>query len=126
VKILQLSTHFSPNIGGVETHLDDLVNALTKRGHDVSVLTYRPLTTKARWKIREGKKGVQILRIPWIPGLFYKLVDKPFLEFLYILPGLFIATPFLILINKPEVIHAHGLVAGFTGVFWAKTFGKRF
>jgi len=129
--VLQITAHFSPNIGGVETHLDDLVNALLRRGWDVFVLTYNPLTTKARWKIFEKRvdkkreSSAAIFRIPWIGGLFYKLLKIPSLEFLYLVPGLFLVTPFILIFKKPDVIHAHGLVAGFVAVFWGKIFGKR-
>lgn len=123
MKILQLTAHFSPNVGGVETHLTDLVNFLSKKNWKVFVLTYNPLTTKAKWKMYEATKNVSIFRIPWVSGLFFRLVPYPMLEFLYLLPGLFIGTPFVILLNKPQVIHAHGLVAGAVGVFWGKLLG---
>lgn len=125
MKVLQLSCHFPPNIGGVETHLQDLVNALQKRGWEVTVLAYRPLTTKVNWKIYEQHTSVTIIRIPWLPGLFYALVYNPILEFLYLIPGLFIVTPIVLIVKNPEVIHAHGLVAGMVGLIWAKLFRKR-
>lgn len=124
-KVLQISAHFYPNIGGVETHLTDLVNVLVKRGWKVSVLTYKPLTTKVSAKVYEKNKLLTIFRIPWFPGLFYKLVPYPVLEFLYLLPGLFFVTPWVLIFGKIDVIHAHGLVAGFVGVFWGKLFKKR-
>ncbi|OGM26086.1 hypothetical protein A3D01_04970 [Candidatus Woesebacteria bacterium RIFCSPHIGHO2_02_FULL_39_13] len=125
MRILQLTAHFSPNVGGVETHLNDLTQALVKRKYHVFVLTYQPLVTKTKWRMHEKKDGVEILRIPWFPGFFYKLVKNPILEFLYLLPGLFFVAPFVILFWNPEVVHTHGLVAGFAGVFWGKIFGKR-
>lgn len=127
MKVLILTSHFSPNVGGVETHLDDLVDVLAKGGNYVFVLTYRPLITKVKWKIYEKKKNVEIVRIPWIPGFFYKLVKNPILEFLYLLPGLFIGLPlFLTLKGKDiKVIHSHGLIAGFVTVFWGRIFSKR-
>ena len=125
MKILQLTAHFSPNIGGVETHLNDLCHFLTKKGFKVTVLTYIPLHTNASWKIFEQKKDLDIIRIPWVPNLFYRLIKVPVLEFLYLLPGLFVFTPIILLIKSPNVIQAHGLVAGFVGVFWGKIFGKR-
>ncbi len=125
MNILQLTAHFRPNIGGVETHLDDLCKTLTKKGFFVSVLTYQPLQTKANWQIYEKEKNLEILRIPWIPNLFYKLVNLPILEFIYLLPGLFLVTPFFLIMKKINIIHAHGLVAGFVGVFWGKLFGLR-
>lgn len=125
MKVLQISAHFKPNIGGVETHLVDLVNVLTKKGWKVCVLTYQPLTTKAAAKIYEKKALLTIIRLPWFPGLFYKLIAYPILEFLYLLPGLFIVTPLVIMKIDPDTIHAHGLVAGFAGIFWGKIFRKR-
>lgn len=123
--ILQLSAHFKPNIGGVETHLNDLVNVLTSYNWPVIVLTYRPLTTNVQWKIYESSNNLSIIRIPWIPNLFYQLIYFPILEFFYLLPGLFMITPIVLLEGKVDVIHAHGLVAGFVGVFWGKIFGKK-
>jgi len=125
LKILQLTAHFRPNIGGVETHLDDLVNSLVKKGWFVTVLTYRPLTTKAKWKIYERDKTISIFRIPYLPNLFYKLLSFPLLEFLYLFLGLFMVTPSIIFIKNPDIIHAHGLVAGFVACFWGKIFRKR-
>lgn len=125
MKVLQLTAHFRPNVGGVETHLDDLVKALMSRDFSVAVLTYRPLQTNAQWKVYEKGKNLEIIRIPWISNLFYQLVKLPALEFIYLLPGLFLVTPIFLLIRNIDVIHAHGLVAGFVGVFWGRIFGKR-
>lgn len=122
MQILQLALSFSPNVGGVETHLSDLVRYLDKRGWKVFVLTYCPLNTKAKWKMHEKINNVSILRIPWFAGLFYKLTRFPILEFIYLLPGLILFTPIVILFYKPIVIHAHGLVAGSIAVFWGKIF----
>lgn len=125
MKILQISAHYHPNLGGVETHLLDLVKALVKLGYDTFVLTYRPLTTNVNWKVFEHNNKKVILRIPYFPGLFYSLVTNPILEFLYLFPGLFLVTPFVFLFYQPNVVHAHGLVAGVVGVFWGKIFRKR-
>jgi glycogen synthase len=122
-KILQLTAHFSPNVGGVETHLDDLVRGLVEKKYQVFVLTYLPLTAHADAKIWESSNNLRILRIPWMTGLFYKLVKNPILEFLYLSPGLFIVTPLVLLFSRPDVIHTHGLIAGAVGVLWGKLFG---
>lgn len=124
MKILQLSVHFSPNLGGVETHLDDLVNELSKK-YSVFVLTYCPLSVREEWKIWEDKKNLHILRLPWVSGLFNRLSKIPAGEFLYLVPGLFIVLPFVLLLFRPKVIHAHGLSAGFVGVFWGRLFNIR-
>lgn len=125
MRVLQISAHFYPNIGGVETHLVDLMKALVKRKWKVYVLSYFPLTTERNGKVFETLNNCKIFRIPWIPNLFYKFVKFPLLEFLYLAPGLFIVAPFIILILNPKIIHAHGLVAGFISVFWAKVFNKK-
>jgi glycosyltransferase involved in cell wall biosynthesis len=125
MNILQLTAHYPPNVGGVETHLNDLVTELVNRKQTVTVLTYRPLTTRAPWRMRESGRHFLILRLPWIAGFFYKFVKNPALEFLYLVPGLFLVTPFVVIARKIEVIHAHGLVAGIVGVFWGKILRKR-
>lgn len=125
MKILQVSAHYYPNVGGVETHLSDLVKALVELGDDVFVLTYRPLTTNVEWKIFEHQNRKKILRIPYFSGLFYSLVKMPLLEFLYLFPGLFLVLPFILLYYDPEVIHSHGLVAGTVAAFWGKVFEKK-
>lgn len=125
MKILQLTAHYKPNVGGVETHLNDLVEELVRRGNKVFVLTYRPLITQSKWKIYEKEGSLEVLRLPWFPGLFYSLVKSPLAEFIYLTPFLFFTTPLILLIKQPEVIHSHGLIAGFSGVFWGKVFRKR-
>ncbi len=125
MKVLQLTVHFSPNLGGVETHLDDLVKELTELKHQVFVLTYRPLSTNSVWSMWEKRPLLKILRLPWLPGLFNKLSTYPTLEFLYLAPGLFITLPFILILSRPQVIHSHGLVAGFVATFWGRLFNIR-
>lgn len=126
--ILITSIAFSPNMGGIETHFDDLVNAISKEGIKNWVLTYKPITTKVSASFFE-KRGeyTEIYRIPWISGIFYSLVKNSIVEFIYLVPGLFVALPILLLLKMDEIqtIHSHGLVAGFVSVFWGKIFGKK-
>lgn len=125
MKVLQLTVHLFPNVGGVETHLNDLLHSLIKREWKVFVLAYQPLSTRTDWKVFEKEKNLTIFRIPWLRGFFEKLVHKPFFEFTYLVPGLFIITPFVISIYKPDVLHAHGLSASVSAVFWGKLFKIR-
>lgn len=125
MRVLQISAHFHPNIGGVETHLTDLIQFLKEKNWQVTVLSYQPLTANKRGKVYERHNRIEIIRVPWIPNFFYKLISYPAIEFIYLVPGLFVTCPFLIFSKKPDVIHAHGLVAGFAGIFWGKIFGKR-
>lgn len=126
--VLLVSIGFSPNIGGIETHFDDLVKGLRKRKFRVTVLTYQPLTQNITAKYIERKnKEVTIIRLPIIRGFFYKFISSPIHEFLYLTPILFLALPFLILVkgNQFQVIHSHGLIAGLVSVFWGKVFRRR-
>ena len=110
---------------GVETHIDDLVQGLREMKNEVFVLTYRPLSVKTRWSIWQKENQLQILRLPWLRGLFNRLSNVPAGEFIYLVPGLFLALPFVLLLYRPDVIHAHGISAGFVGVFWGRIFGIR-
>lgn len=121
-----LSIGFSPNVGGIETHFDDFLVAARKRGIYTTVLTYQPITSKLTAPIFEKRNQILVVRLPWFRGFFYKLVKSPIFEFLYLVPGLFLFTPVILLfIPDIQVIHAHGLITGFVGVFWGKLFNKR-
>lgn len=125
--VLILCPFFRPNIGGVETHLDDLCEYLRAHDHMVYVLTYQPLTTKAKGLKLEKKKNLEVRRIPW-PGfnLFHRLEPYPLLEILYLAPRLFCATLCFLFShrNSIDVIHAHGFIASLitrlTNVFFRK------
>src|SRR3990167_959391 len=113
--ILIISPPFRPNIGGVETHLDDLIKEGVKRGLHFTVIAYQPLVTKVKAKSVEVGCGYKIIRIPWPRfNLFLRLERLPILEFLYIFPGLFIVSlAYLAFVNRKfDVIHAQGLVGG--------------
>lgn len=127
MNILILSLGFLPNIGGLETHLDDLIKELNKRDWQVVVLTYQPLNTPSLGKwVERGEKFV-IYRLPSIRGLFYKLLNYPLLEFFLLCPLQFLITP-VILIFYPKILvmNAQGLISGFSVAFWSKVFCKRY
>lgn len=115
-------------MGGLETHLEDLCEYLRKKGHRVFVITYQPLITRAKGSKFEEKENLFIRRVTWFGhNWFYKLLTYPFLEFLYLFPGLFARSLFFLLRNrqKIDVIHAQGLVCGVIGTLLSKLFGKR-
>jgi len=122
-----LAIGFLPNIGGLETHLKDLIKELNKENWKVTVLTYQPLFTPVLGEWVEKAKNLVIYRLPVLRGIFYKLYKIPVLEFLFLEPLFFIMTP-LVLIRHSEihVINAQGLIAGFTACFWSKVFRKRY
>jgi len=126
--ILILCPFFLPNIGGAETHLNDLSSYLSKRGYRVYVVTYQPLTTKVRAKTNERVGDIEIHRIWWFGnGLFHRLERYFFLEFFYLTPMLFLGTITFMLRNNTRVniIHAHGFNAAFVAKFVAKIFKKK-
>ena len=128
--VLILSPFFSPNIGGVESHLDDLVSALDKREYKVFVQTYSPITTSnVVWEPREKKGGsIEITRYGWVgKNLFHQLENYPFLDFLYLAPYLLFRV-FIFMSNRGreiDVIHAQGLNAGLVGVILKTIFRKK-
>ncbi len=127
-KVFLLSIGFSPNVGGIETHFDDLTFYLDRKGIKVFVLTYKPITTKAKAPLFEKRgKNIKIYRLPCFRGIFYKFRNKPFFEFLFFVPALFFALPLFLLTTAKDVnvIHTHGLIVGFVGVFWGKIFKKK-
>lgn len=113
-RVLILSPFFRPNVGGAETHLNDLTEYLRKHGFYTYVLTYQPLTTKAKGLAFEKKDNLEIRRISWFGhNFFHKLEPYPILEFLYLFPRLFTAAFCFMLKNhkKIDVVHAHGFIA---------------
>lgn len=128
--VLILSPFYEPNIGGVETHLSDLASFLKKDGRlQVFVLTYQPITTRARGKYFEREGNVRVIRVPWIGmGLFHRLEKSPLLSFLYITPWLFFWTAAFLLVRGRSVgtIHAQGFNAAFIARLLSRPFGLRF
>jgi len=127
--ILVLTPFFAPNIGGVETHLSDLVKELDNLKFPVYVHTYSPLTTaNVRWKSKETINHIHIYRYPWIgKNLFHKLEKYPLLDFLYLTPYLFFRTLFWMLSNHQKIntIHSHGFNGALAGNILKKIFHKK-
>ena len=128
LRVLMISPFFSPNIGGVETHLDDLCAYLQKRGHRVFVITYQPLTTRVRAPRFESRQNLEVRRIEWLGyNLFHRLEPYPLLEFIYLTPMLLVYSLLFLFRyrNDVDVIHAHGLNAAFVAKMLAGPFRKR-
>jgi len=120
--ILHITPFFHPNIGGVETHLSDLINA-TKNNYKLIICTYSPLTTNVSYKKYEKYKNLEIHRFPWIGfGLFHKLEKYPILNFFYLTPYLLLRSYFVIKNKKIDTIHSHGINAAMIGIILKKIF----
>lgn len=115
--ILIICPFFRPNIGGVESHLDLLTKYLVKHNYKTTVLTYKPITTKTNDYVKlEKSKNLTIHRFWWFgQKIFDKTTPHPFLQFIYITPGLLLHSFFYISKNKEKIdaIHAHGFAAAF-------------
>jgi glycosyltransferase involved in cell wall biosynthesis len=118
-KILMICPFSHPNIGGVETHLDKLVDYLGKNGYYTTLLTYQPLSSHVKGIHHEKREHYEIHRVQWFGvGLFDRLETKFALVFLYVFPGLFIKSIYYYLQHYKEIdcIHAHGMVAAVIAV----------
>ncbi len=112
--LLLICPFASPNIGGVESHLDKLIKYALSNNFYVTLLTYQPLTRRIKAPKEEHSENLEIYRISWFGiGLFPKIENYFPLVFIYLFPGLFIGALHYLLKNHKsvDVIHAHGLVA---------------
>jgi len=118
----------SPNIGGVEAHLDKLIDKLLARGYRIHLIAYQPLTTKARGPAYEKRGNLEIYRVRWFGyNLFHKLEPYFFATFLYLFPGLFFKCCAFYMKRHGEidVIHAHGLTGALIARLLTKIYPKR-
>jgi glycosyltransferase involved in cell wall biosynthesis len=127
--ILILSPFFSPNIGGTENQLDDLVQELDKNNFPVYIQTYSPLTTTIPWKKYETRgKNIKIWRYSWFGyNLFHKVEKFPLVDFFYLTPYLFFRSFIWMIFNhqRLKTIHAQGMNASLIGVIYKYIFHKK-
>ena len=113
--VLIISPFFKPNIGGVETVLTNLIKANKKSGYHSIVVTYQPLTVRARGLRYEKGDGFEVYRLNWFGLGWFNVLENYFpLVFLYLFPGLFIKSLIIYLKRHSEIvcINPHGFIAG--------------
>jgi glycosyltransferase involved in cell wall biosynthesis len=122
-----VSPFFSPNIGGVETHLDDLVAVLSERGHCAEVITYQPLTSNLKGLAFEQRGIVSIKRVQWFGvGLFPRLEKFGPLSLVYLVPGLLVHSILALTRQKSiRTIHAQGLASSIVALVLKSLFQVR-
>src|SRR5438105_11891067 len=105
MRILMLAQFYPPAIGGEERHVADLSTELAARGHEVSVATLR----HKGFLEFEIDRGVRIHRIrgtmQHLPMLFSNNEHQyapPFPD-----PEVINALRRIILLERPDIIHAH-------------------
>ncbi len=127
--VLVVCPFFEPNVGGVETHLSDLVRHLDENGHRVWVLAYQPISTRARGPALERRGNVEVRRTTWIrhPRIYHALERFYPALFCYLAPGLLVRVLWLLarFSDQIGVIHAHGLIAASVGALSKRLFGTR-
>lgn len=90
MKIAQICPRYSPDIGGVETHVKEISEKLVKAGHDIEVITTDPT---GKLNKRDVINGVKVIRFrSFAPGNAY-----------YFAPQIY----FYLKKHKYDVIHAH-------------------
>jgi glycosyltransferase involved in cell wall biosynthesis len=62
VKILHITDHYLPVLGGIETHVAALTDRQARRGDDVTVLTWTPATADGRRSADDGAVSVRRVR----------------------------------------------------------------
>lgn len=126
--VLMICPFASPNIGGVEAHLDKLIDKLLALGHNIVLISYQPLTTRAKGAPYEKRGNLEIYRVSWFGyNLFHKLEPYFFATFFYLFPGLFFKSLgfYLKKYKEIDVIHAHGLTAALIARILCKIHRKR-
>lgn len=114
MRVLMICPFARPNLGGVESHLDKLLDYLSKKKVYVYLLTYQPLSLPIRGEKFEKGRNFEIHRFDWFGiGWFNKLENYFPLTFAYLFPGLFLKS-FVFFMRRPgkiNCIHAHGFAA---------------
>jgi glycosyltransferase involved in cell wall biosynthesis len=109
MRVAQVCPRYSPDIGGVETHVAEISRRLVLRGHDVTVLTTDP---SGRLPPEETLDGVKVRRFPaFAPGDAY-----------YLSPAL---RSYLKKAAGFDVVHAHSYHA-FPAYFAASAGARKF
>lgn len=126
MRLMILTISYDPNVGGVETHLTDWVRWLAGRPDiEADVLTYQPITTRAKGLPFEQQGRVRIFRVAWFGRtLFHRLESHPAFQFFYLAPRLLLAGIAQTWRYGPyDVIHAHGLAATWVAGWLKRLFG---
>ncbi len=77
LKILHITNHFYPCIGGIETYILNLSKGLVKRGHTSDVLCL-DTCSKSREKLPASGNycGINIYRVPYTDFRYYKIAGR--------------------------------------------------
>lgn len=127
--ILLITPFAPPNLGGAETHLEDLYEYLRHQGYLVTLLTYQPLTRNLKGLSVEKKENLTIYRYQWFGNnLFAKFeAYPPLFNFLYITPYLFLRSLIYMIGHHKhvDIVHVFGLNGAFIARILKMLFRKK-
>jgi glycosyltransferase involved in cell wall biosynthesis len=113
MRIVEVTPRFPPAIGGMENHVLAISTELTRRGHEVIVVTSDDTDeiTKREMKSVDLVNGIAIHRYPL---LFTKIMREYW--FLH-------STPAALSNLHPDIVHAHGYrcLSSCLAAYWCKT-----
>jgi glycosyltransferase involved in cell wall biosynthesis len=96
MKIFVIGARGFPNVqGGIESHCEELYRRLVKKGYKITALTISSYTELNLWE------GILLKKIP---SILSKILQKPIYNLLSSLYCIY---------QRPDIIHVHGLNAGF-------------
>lgn len=127
--ILLISPFAPPNLGGIESHLEDLYQYLRKNGYQVTLLTYQPLSSNLKAPAKEEKRNLKIIRYRWFGNNLFITLTRypPIFNFLYLTPYLLLRSFLFMLFHyqRIDVVHCFGLNPAFIGRVMKLFFKKR-
>ena len=127
--ILLISPFVPPNLGGIETHIEDLTDHLADAGYRVTMLGYQPLSTDIRAPGIEKRDNLIIYRYRWLGNNLFIFLTQlpPIFNFLYLTPYLLLRSFIFMIFNhqKIDVVHVFGLSPAFIGKVLKFFFKKR-
>lgn len=128
MKILHVTNHFAPCVGGIERHVEDLCRNLKARGHEAEVLCLNKCgKSKKELPESEVRNGIKVTRLEFIDLHYYKIAKGTLEAIKKINPdvihvhGIGYFSDFLLskskVLGKPVVVSTHG------GIFHTKNIG---
>jgi glycosyltransferase involved in cell wall biosynthesis len=126
--VLIVSFFFRPNVGGIETHLNDLIKLLESIGLKTFVVTFQPLTSAVKGETVERFNSIRIYRIPNpLFDSFYRLDRHSVLRFLILSTLLFIGASAVLAKQRNQigVIHANNYTTALLTVVLSRIFSTR-
>lgn len=132
--VLVLATQYKPNIGGIQTYLDDFTKLLTENEYKVDLITFKPEpisrlfeTKMGEMKDEEAVDNLRIKRIGYFDfGVSYLLPIRSVIEF-FLIANLFINSFIYMIFNSKKIgiIHAHDYVTSAVALALSKIFNKK-